>query len=170
MDASPRERFARPGPVRDADRVTSGMPAVFFLDLPRGQQVPRPVDAMRVLARRGLTMLKAKRTFEALAERGRMLVELPIVENVEAVVRELGETGIRARMASLPGTPDVRALRARLGLTREQFALRYGLEAETVKNWEIGRRDPDTASRSYLHVISADPEGVEQAYAQPFPR
>jgi len=167
MDSSLRERFAQLGPVRDVARVTSGTPAVFSLHLPQDRPVPKPVDAMVVLARRGLSMLRAKRAVEALLERGTLLVELPTVEDMSAVVHELGETGIQAQAAQLSKTLDVRALRNRLGLTREQFALRYGLEVETLKNWETGKREPDTAARSYLHVISADPERVEQAYARP---
>jgi len=36
---------------------------------------------------------------------------------------------------------------------------------ETLRNWEIGRREPDTTARSYLQAIANDPERVEQAYA-----
>ena len=36
---------------------------------------------------------------------------------------------------------------------------------ETLRTWEIGRREPDTTARSYLHAIANDPERVEQAYA-----
>ena len=60
---------------------------------------------------------------------------------------------------------DVRALRESLHLSREQFAMRYGLEVETLRNWETGRRDLDAAARSYLRVIANNPEQVEQAYA-----
>ena len=59
----------------------------------------------------------------------------------------------------------MRGLREGLGLSREQFALRYGFEVETLRNWETGRRDLDAAARSYLRVISNDPERVEEAYA-----
>ncbi|MGA8197873.1 MAG: transcriptional regulator [Acetobacteraceae bacterium] len=64
-----------------------------------------------------------------------------------------------------PRSIDVRALRHRLGPSREQFVTRFGLEVETLGNWEIGRREPDTTARSYLHAIANDPERVEQAYA-----
>ncbi len=121
---------------------------------------------MTILVRRGLSMLRAKRAVEALLARGTLLVELPTVEDVSVVMHELEETGVQAQAAQPSRMLDVRGLRDRLGLTREQFALRYGLEVETLKNWETGKRDPDTAARSYLHVISIDPERVEQAYAQ----
>jgi putative transcriptional regulator len=59
----------------------------------------------------------------------------------------------------------VKKLREDLKLTREQFALRYGIELETVRNWEVNKRVPDTTARSYLRAIANDPEHIEQAYA-----
>lgn len=58
---------------------------------------------------------------------------------------------------------DVKAIRQRLDLTQEQFAMHYGLELDAVRNWEHGRRKPDTAAQSYLRAISNDPAGVEAA-------
>ena len=120
---------------------------------------------MFALAKRGVTMLRAKRAIEALIEDGRVFIELPTVEDAQALAQDLAGAGI----ASAPVEPsrllDVKQLRERLKLTREQFALRYGLEVETVRNWEIGKREPDTTARSYLRVIASDPEHVEEAYA-----
>ncbi|MEO8716328.1 MAG: helix-turn-helix domain-containing protein [Acetobacteraceae bacterium] len=102
---------------------------------------------------------------EELLTARRVFVDLPTVEDPSALAADLAEAGIAAAPVETPQTVDVRALRGRLRLTREQFAARYGLEVETVRNWEIGRREPDTTARSYLRVISNDPEHVEQAYA-----
>ena len=102
---------------------------------------------MHVLARRGLTMLRAKRAVEALLVDGRVYVDLPMVEDADAVTEDLARAGIAA---------------ARV---RRQFAVRYGFEVETLRNWETGRRDQDTAARSYLRVIANDPEQAERAYA-----
>ncbi len=165
MNSSLRERFARLGPVRGIDRVPSGSPAVFVLRLPPGRGLPRTIDGMFALARRGLTMLQAKRKIEALVEDGRVFVDLPIVEDPKALAADLAKAGIAAASVEPSQAPDVRRLRERLGLTREQFAARYGLEVETVRNWETGKREPDTTARSYLRAISNDPERVEQAYA-----
>jgi putative transcriptional regulator len=165
MNSSLKERFARLGPVRGVDRVPSGSPAVFALRLSPGVAAPRAIDAMFVLARRGISMLRAKRAIEALIADGRVFVDLPTVEDPTAVVAELGAAGVAAAPVELAKKVDVRALRDRLGVTREQFATRYGLEVETVRNWETGKREPDTTARSYLQVIANDPEGVERAYA-----
>ncbi|NPD69770.1 helix-turn-helix domain-containing protein (plasmid) [Lichenicola cladoniae] len=161
-----KERFARLGPVRAVDRVTSGTPAVFSIRLQSDHPDLKTIDAMFVLARRGLSMLKAKRQIEAVIERGQATVELPTVEDTSAVVADLDKAGFEAQLVQLSTTLDVRHVRQKLGLSREQFALRYGLEVEAVRNWETGKREPDTAARSYLRVISNAPEQVGLAYAQ----
>ncbi len=60
---------------------------------------------------------------------------------------------------------DVRALRSRLGLSREQFAQRFRFPARTVQEWEQGRRRPDQSARAYLTVIDRNPKAVEEALA-----
>jgi putative transcriptional regulator len=167
MNPSLRERFARLGPVRGVDRVPSGTPAVFMLRLRSDSDAPRSIDAMFALARRGLTMLKAKRHIETLLEQGKTFVQPPTVEDPRAVTEDLITAGFDVVHIEQPLTPDVLSIRKRLGLSREQFALRHGLEVETVRNWETGKREPDTTARSYLRTISNDPEQVEQAHVRP---
>ena len=165
MDSSLRERFARLGPVRAVDRISCGSPAMFVLRLPRNQATPKTIDGALALTRRGMTMLRATRAMEELLASGRAFVDLPVVEDRDTLAGELAKAGIAAAPVERPQTVDVRKLRERLRLTREQFAARYGLEVETLRNWEAGRREPDTTARSYLLAISNDPERVEQAYA-----
>ena len=126
---------------------------------------PRTIDAALSLARRGMSMLRAKRAIEALLESGRVVVELPTVEDAAAVAAELSQAGVAAAQVEPAPPLDVRGLRGRLRLTREQFAARYGIEVETVRNWEMGRRTPDRTAQSYLRAISNDPEHVARAYA-----
>ncbi|HEX2942905.1 MAG TPA: helix-turn-helix domain-containing protein [Rhodopila sp.] len=145
--------------------MSYGSPAVFVLRLMQGQAIPDIVDGAIALARRGITLLRAKRAVEELVSTGRAFVDLPMVENAETLVTELAKAKIAAAPVEPAASLDVRSLRERLGLTREQFAIRYGLEVETVRNWEIGRREPDKTARSYLRAISNAPEQVEQAYA-----
>ena len=165
MDSKLRERFARLGPIRAIDRVPSGSPAVFVLRLPDDRAPSGAIDAMHALARRGLTLLQAKRAIEALIEQGRVFVDLPTLEDSGTLSEELAQAGVAAAPVLTRGNLDVRALRQRLGLSREQFAMRYGLEVQTLRNWETGRRDLDAAARSYLRAISNDPRRIEEAYA-----
>ena len=164
MNSSSRERFARLGPIRGVDRVSSGSPAVFVLRTRPGRN-PKIVDGAVVLARRGLTLLRAKRAMEELLATSRTFIELPTVEDIAVLGAELRAADIAAAAVEAGAAVDVRALRERLGLSREQFATRFGLEVETLRNWEMGRREPDTTARSYLRAIANDPEQVERAYA-----
>jgi len=50
-----------------------------------------------------------------------------------------------------------------VGLTRERFALRFGLDVSALRKWEAGRCEPDTATRCYLRVIQRVPAQVEDA-------
>ena len=74
----------------------------------------------------------------------------------EAVVFAAGDAS-RGRIV-VP--PDVKAIRRRAKLTQGQFAATYKLPLGTVRDWEQGRRQPETGSRLYLRMIEADPVGV----------
>jgi len=114
------------------------------------------------LARRGMTMLRAKRAIEAMLEDGEVAVDVPTVEDVGVLARELRRAGIKvARIATAP--VDVRALRISLGLSQEQFARRYNLDLDALQNWEQGRHTPGRAVLSYLRVIAADPKAAARA-------
>ena len=65
------------------------------------------------------------------------------------------------KMARL--VPRVRTLRRALGLTQEEFALRFHIPLGTLRDWEQGRTEPDQPTRAYLKVIARDPEGVRRA-------
>jgi putative transcriptional regulator len=65
-----------------------------------------------------------------------------------------------ARMRRLP---DIKALRARLGMTQEQFAQAYRLPLGTVRDWEQGRTRPDAPALALLAVIEREPEVARRA-------
>ena len=114
------------------------------------------------LARRGLTLLRAKRAIEAMLENGEVALEVPTVEDLPNLVRDLGAAGVEvARIATDP--VDVRSLRLSLGLSQEQFARRFNLDLDALQNWEQGRRTPERAVMSYLRVIAANPEAAARA-------
>ena len=62
-----------------------------------------------------------------------------------------------------PKPEQVRALRARLGLSQQQFASRFGFSVDAVQQYEQGRRTPSGPASSLLRVIEADPEAVARA-------
>lgn len=61
---------------------------------------------------------------------------------------------------------DVKALRRRIGKTQGQFSKDFRLPLGTVRDWEQHRREPETASKVYLSMIEADPEGVKRILAK----
>lgn len=63
----------------------------------------------------------------------------------------------------VPKDIDVKAIRTRLGMTQEVFAIRYGLTIARVRDWEQYRSAPDGAARAYLTVIEKEPEAVARA-------
>jgi putative transcriptional regulator len=63
----------------------------------------------------------------------------------------------------IPAEIDVRAIRGRLGLTQQEFAVRFGFSVNTLRHWEQGRRVPEGPTRAYLMVIDREPEAVQKA-------
>jgi DNA-binding transcriptional regulator YiaG len=161
--SSLRERFARLGPVRDVDRNRSGSPVEFVLRPARARI--DTISATRVLAKRGLSMLRAKRAIETAVETGEVRVHLPNVDIAGDVIRELRLAGIRAqRLAHAMDVSEMlRRMRAELDLTQEQFALRFGFDLDALQNWEQGRRKPDRAISAYLRVIARNPDAAARA-------
>jgi DNA-binding transcriptional regulator YiaG len=158
-----KARLERLGPIPAINRVHSGSPVDLVLRPDGALANVKTIDATGILARRGLSVLKAKRTIEAMVEHGEARVHVPTVESVKTLTRELKAVGVRA--AQIAGSSvDPRKVREKLGLTQAQFALRYGLDLDTVQNWEQGRTKPDKASAAYLRVIARRPD--EAAAAQ----
>ncbi len=65
------------------------------------------------------------------------------------------ERGQRARL--------IRQTRTRLGLSQSEFATRFHVPVGTLRDWEQGRKVPDTSARLLLRVIAYDPEMVARA-------
>jgi putative transcriptional regulator len=59
----------------------------------------------------------------------------------------------------------VRKLRNRLGMTQKEFADVFGIPANSIRQYEIGRYMPPPAVRAYLKVIEAEPEVVRRVMA-----
>jgi putative transcriptional regulator len=59
--------------------------------------------------------------------------------------------------------PEVKAVRAKTGLTQEKFAMIVGVSKRTLENWEQGRRHPTGPARALLKILDADPIGAMKA-------
>jgi len=87
-------------------------------------------------------------------------VELSAGDN-ETLLSELLQTGVDASVIRPPDV-DVKRVRERFGLSQSEFAARYPFELDTIQNWEQGRNQPDSISRTLLKVIEENPAVVER--------
>jgi putative transcriptional regulator len=60
-------------------------------------------------------------------------------------------------------TPQVTIIRRALGLSQEEFSVRFHIPLGTLRDWEQGRKAPDAAARAYLVVIGRNPQAVREA-------
>ena|ERR1017187_2025050 len=81
----------------------------------------------------------------------------------EALAFAEGTADVSQYVVHIPAEIDVRAIRGRLGMTQQQFAIRFGFSVNTVRHWEQGRRVPEGPTRAYLLVIDREPEAVQKA-------
>jgi putative transcriptional regulator len=81
----------------------------------------------------------------------------------EAIAFAEGTADMSLYRVHIPPEIDVRAIRGQLGLTQQQFAVRFGFNINTLRHWEQGRRVPEGPTRAYLIVIDREPEAVQKA-------
>jgi DNA-binding transcriptional regulator YiaG len=147
--------------VRDVPRVASGSRGRFLLQSEPGK-IKGP-EAALALAKRHLSLSDAYTVVTRLFDHGEAVVELPAVENVAAFTRDLAACKVAAKVYGPPPKVDVKAIREMMEMSQEQFALEFSLELATVRNWEQGRSEPDTAARNFLVTIAHDPDAVRHA-------
>jgi len=81
-------------------------------------------------------------------------------EAVAYAKREADESAYRVHV---PEKIDVKAIRARLDMTQEEFAGRFGFSVNTLRHWEQWSRQPEGPTRAYLLVIERAPKAVQKA-------
>lgn len=63
----------------------------------------------------------------------------------------------------MPDADAIKLMRARFGMTQKHFAESFGFPIDCIKNWESGRRTPDTSAQLLLRVIEHNPKAVMDA-------
>jgi putative transcriptional regulator len=115
------------------------------------------------------TKAKSKRAAKTSvrAPRKRPTVGERIIEGLEqAIAWTRGENNnVRVTLVHVPEV-NIREVRAKMGLSRAQFATKFGLPPATLRNWEQGRSRPDAPTRVLLAVIAKHPEAVEDVLRQ----
>jgi DNA-binding transcriptional regulator YiaG len=116
-------------------------------------------EVARTLVDAGVSVRTAKKALDDLTLGKSAFVDAPSVADYERMKRTMAAQNVAAQRIELRAV-DVKALRARLGISQEEFAGRYGLDVATVRNWEQGRTTPDGPAAALLQLIERDPEGI----------
>ena len=162
MPSKLKERLARLAPRPAARPIASGSPVTVVLRPAARLSEVKTISAIEALAPCAASTLKAKRAIERMVEQGEAVLRLDNVPCVRSLARDLAKAGVA--LSRVGGEPvDVAALRHKLDMTQEQFALTYNLGLDAVQNWECGRRKPDPGTENFLRVIAADPDLARRA-------
>ena len=153
------ERFGQQVQIRDVDRVSSGSPVRLSLTQASGATTP---EAARILMKRHVSMRAAHTALTEMIENGTGYILVPVVEDVATLRGELSSIGIIAKVHA-PRKISAREVREQTGLSQDAFALRYGLDVSTLRNWEQDRSEPDAAATTLLWTIARNPSAVEQS-------
>jgi DNA-binding transcriptional regulator YiaG len=96
----------------------------------------------------------------AVTENRRRLVNgLRAIDRIEAACAHMAGCSMQCHL----DIENPRWLRARLGMSVEDFASVFCLPMAAVTEWEDGRLKPDPGARALLAAIVADPWGVSKA-------
>lgn len=79
---------------------------------------------------------------------------LASVEQADDIIQGNAQAARVAEFAE----PEVKAIRAKTGLSQSRFAGVMGVSKRTLENWEQGRRHPTGPARVLLKIVDADPE------------
>ena len=121
-------------------------------------------EIARALVGAGVPIRTARKAVDDLHDGRTAYVEAPAVSDYELLKRKMRSHNVSAHRIAAR-TVDVKALRARLNISQEAFAGRYGLDVATVRNWEQGRTTPEGPAAILLQLIDRDPEGIVKLLA-----
>jgi DNA-binding transcriptional regulator YiaG len=110
--------------------------------------------------RGGVSLRKAHEILERISAGAGVPVELH--GNAATIASELSKWGVSALAIKSPNV-DIKRIRESQNLSQPEFAILYGLELDTLRNWEQGRNVPDRSTMVLLKVIERCPDAVLEA-------
>lgn len=81
-------------------------------------------------------------------------------------IREAGEIKAGSKKPSRKyriDPPGIKAVREKLHVSQNDFAMMIGVSKSTLQNWEQGRRKPEGPAKALLKVAANDPQAVINA-------
>ena len=61
---------------------------------------------------------------------------------------------------------DVKNIRAKMGMSQNEFASAFGISVSTLRHWERGDRTPHGPALVLLNVVSKEPNAVLKALSR----
>ncbi len=61
---------------------------------------------------------------------------------------------------------DVKNIRARMGMSQNEFASAFGISVSTLRHWERGDRVPRGPALVLLNIVEKEPQAVLKALAE----
>lgn len=158
-----KEALERQGAAKERLPARSASPTHSVVLL-AAAPISRPVDFIRLLSEHGISLKRARLIVDRLASRELVPAELS-TSDLSAFFSNAHELNVLAMELD---SPDInpKSIRDKQGLSQPEFASLYGLEPDTLKNWEQGRYAPDGPARTLLMVIEKCPHAVISARAK----
>ncbi len=94
------------------------------------------------------------------------VVELPEFDSIKQGLTEaIGFAQGKPGKAVVHGFEpiDIKAVRAKVGMTQAEFAAAFGISLGTLRHWERGDRTPRGPALVLLNVVAKEPEAVLRA-------
>jgi putative transcriptional regulator len=88
-----------------------------------------------------------------------------LIESMEQAAKHVAVRKVKGQRVTKVEVPDVKAIRRSLRMSQHRFATAYRIPLPTLKNWEQGRRYPDTPAAAYLLAIKRRPKEIMEAMA-----
>ena len=86
-----------------------------------------------------------------------------IIEGLENSIKHMRGQKIRVRVhkVKIPNDINVKTIREKLSLTRQEFADCYGFSIRTLQHWEQGNRRPHGPARVLLLLLQREPWTIQ---------
>lgn len=162
-----RARFARLGPVRDADPPPSFSGELVPLVLRLVGPLDKPISVAKRLYAAGLTLRAAHSVINRLAETRLAVCRIAEGANIPVLAADLVAMNVHTYRRRHLDPGMIVEVRARHGLSQREFAEVLGLDIDTLQNWEQGRNKPDAAALNLVMAFDKSPELIEQAVYEP---
>ena len=162
-----KARLGPQAPVRVADPPPSFSGELVPIVLRRDGALDKPVTVAQRLRAAGLTLRAAHAAVTRLGEAGLAVCGIAEGADIPTLARDLLPLHVRAFRQRVLDPGLIARVRAQHGLSQREFAELFGLEPDTLKNWEQSRNKPDAAALKLVMAFDSNPDVIERVLLEP---